>query len=442
MTFDRGSLLSRTVTGLSVFALVLTATAYILFDSLVVTPLLERAAADKAASIVLAAQTWLELPEERRVEFEVELSLFHGLVVSEVSIDLPSLDSDASYYQLLQRELEERLDTTVTLKSGEGNLWIDVPRSTSTSLQVGFNEELPFQEQVLVGTLVSLFAGFFVFVASVFIVRAVAKPLVEVSRAVEQFRGGTEFTHLPETGPHELVTLAANFNQMARDVSQLLDGRTVLLAGVSHDIRTPLTRIILELERLSPELPPEFCEKLSQNVHAIRRLLDNVMEFASGVQEPGIEVELREMVQSIVDSFDQKVPIQGDSQSTILVSLPPNVFERVFTNLIENAFAYGKDPYLVVKTSTSVVEITVCDKGPGIPEAEHTKVFQPFYRVDKSRSRELGGSGLGLAIVQQLCELHSWHVELESTPNSGTRVRVSIPRQKMPTTALISTEYS
>lgn len=423
----KGSLLTRTVTGLSIFALLLIVAAVVIFDRLVGTPLLQRAASDKAALIVLSAQTWLELPADRRVEFAVALSLYHGLVISDVAEDLPELKSDARYYRLLTSELTERLGEAITLYEADGNIWVDMPSQTPYDLQIGFDSELPHQQQLFVAGVVFAFAAIIVVGASIAVVRYVARPLDRVSGAAGVFRGGTGFTPLPEIGPHELVSLTRNFNQMATEISELLENRTTLLAGVSHDLRSPLTRIVLELDRAKEGMSADLLGRLGQNIKNMQSLLNNVTEFAHGTVEPQTVVKLRELLVSILDGFSDPIEYEWNGNSELEVEIAPTVFERVLTNLITNAQQHATGCHLKISVKEEAVDLHVLDKGGGIPPDERQKVFQPFYRREKSRSSTSGGSGLGLAIVYQLCQLHQWQVSISAREGGGSDILVQIP---------------
>ena len=424
----QGSLLIRSATILSVFALLLIVGAILLFDRLVAAPLMQRAASDKAALIVLSSQTWLELPSERRAEFAVALSLYHGLVISDVAEEMPVLRSDARYYTLLAAELAKRLGQEITLYEAADNIWVNIPTNTPFQIQIGFDAQLPHQQQLLVGGLVFFFAALLVLLGSISVFRYVAKPLDRVSRAASSFRGGTDFTPLPEIGPQELVSLSTNFNQMAEEISQLLENRTTLLAGVSHDLRSPLTRMVLELDRAKDSIPAETLPRLEHNLSAMQTLLDNVVEFAHGTSEPTDDVILKELLESILEGFEQEIPLDWQGDEELETEIAPTVFERVVTNLVSNAVRYAVDCRLSVITHENDVDLHVLDRGSGIPIEEQEKVFQPFYRLEKSRGKGGGGSGLGLAIVKQLCQLHQWQVSISTREAGGSDVLVRIPR--------------
>ena len=202
---------------------------------------------------------------------------------------------------------------------------------------------------------------------------------------------------LPETGPRELVLLARNFNTMADEIALLLANRTTLMAGISHDLRTPLTRMRLALALLPENIDPALAQRFERNLEAMDTLITDALRFAQGTQtaEP---VALLAYVSQVLETFDQPIELCSNIDDDLVVNLAPNAFSRVLANLVGNGIKYAN----TVRVTLSATEVVVLDDGPGIPEAERFSVFQPFYRLEASRNQSTGGSGLGLAVVQQL----------------------------------------
>lgn len=424
----RSTLTVRTTIGLSVCLCIALISALLLFHFLVVSPLEKRAASDRAALLVLASQTWLELPPDRRPQYELELSLRHGLVVSEVSVEYPPLNHRRGYFGHLSKELEMRLDRPANLRDGNETVWVDMPIPGPFQLQIGFSSSSPYQGEVIFSFTILGLATLLVVVMSFFLMRRVVLPLDKVAQAASEFRGMQETTPVPEEGPEELVSLARNFNEMAKEVSQLLANRTTLLAGVSHDLRTPLTRMFLELNEYKDQLPSELNEGTQKNLESMRDLLDNVMFYVQGETEDKVDIDLVEFTETIVEGFTEDIPIAVEGHGDGTVQIPPNAMERVLTNLISNAIQYGRAPQVRIYRSDDAVKFEVRDEGKGIPNSEKEKVLQPFYRMEQSRNESSGGSGLGLAIVQHFCEIYDWDLSLEDNPGGGVRVVVSVPR--------------
>ena len=430
LNFTTGSLLSRTtiVLGISVVAILVTALS--LITVFVIDPLVARSASDKAALIMLTSRTYYEIPTQRRAEFEVEMMINHDIVVSSIRTELKARSASSEYYELLREAIEQEVGESIKLEEVDGFIWFEIPSTGNPSeiLQVGFPAETPFLEQFVVGSLIIIFAAFVVGFASYAIVVRIARWLTRASLAATTFRGEAEFTPLAIEGPNELKSLAMSFNEMANKISTLIQNRTTIIAGVSHDIRTPLTRMRLAVELLPDDVDPNLVERFKNNLNLMDQLVSNTIEFARGTQEQAVATELRPFLSTIVQSGEKNVPISWEGPDDVSVELARHAFERVLDNILSNALRYARETTVAVKVMENCFELHVLDRGPGIPREERDRVFEPFYRLESSRSITTGGSGLGLAIVHQLCEIHGWHVELRDNVGGGLDACFSIDR--------------
>ncbi len=415
------SLLARTNLVLAVSALLIVVIAVVALNVFVIEPIAERSANDEAALLVLSAQTWVELPPDARPYFELELAQNHDLIISAELEPLAAADFNQPYLSLLQDKLAERLGVPVTLLQGDELIWADIPMG-GFELQIGFSPSRRDIQPLYVGIIIIVLGAGVVFFTSLFIVQRITRPLVQVAEKAEIFRGGENFEPLPEQGPRELVSLTRNFNIMARDISALLSNRTTLLAGISHDLRTPLTRMRLALELLPDHVDPKLIGRFERNLEAMDALIGDALRFARGTGERAEEVDLAPFVADVLGSFEQVIPLQVESADDLRLPVAPGALQRVIVNLVSNGLQHGDD----VRVRLHGRQIHVIDSGPGIPESERDQVFQPFFRLDSSRSFATGGSGLGLAIVQQLCQAHGWRVAIQSAPDGGTDVVVTL----------------
>lgn len=414
------SLLARTNLILAVGSLAIALIAIAALNVFVIEPIAERSADDEAALVVLSAQTWVELPPEARPYFEIELAQNHDLIVSAEVRDLPFANLAQPYLSLVEEKLSQRLNTPVRLLEGDDLIWATVPMG-GYDIQIGFSPERRDIQPLYVGIIIVGLGAGVVFITSLLIVLRIARPLVETAQRAETYRGGENFEPLPERGPRELVSLTRNFNTMAREITALLANRTTLLAGISHDLRTPLTRMRLALELLPDNVDPKLIERFERNLGSMDELITDALRFARGTSEVAQEVELKPFVEDVVASFEQSIPLSMDGED-VRVSVAPGALERVLMNLITNALQHGKD----VRVHIVGREVHVIDRGPGIPAEHREEVFQPFFRLDDSRSVATGGSGLGLAIVQQLCQAQGWRVEIQDTEIGETDVFVTL----------------
>lgn len=411
------SLLARTNLTLAVSAVMLAGIAIAALYAFVVNPISEQSANDEAALLVLSAQTWVELPPEARPYFELEMAESHDLIISEVIQQLPEISAYDGYFELLSGALGRRLDSDVRLLVDDELLWVDVPMG-GHQLQIGFSPQRRAIQPLYVAVIIVSLGAAIVLFTSWFIVQRIARPLVLVAQQAEDFRGSGEIEPLPETGPRELASLARNFNIMAREISVLLENRTTLLAGISHDLRTPLTRMRLALALLPDDVEPALVSRFERNLESMDELIGDALRFARGAGESAQEFELVPFVREIIASFDQPIALKLNTDAR--VKLAPSAFRRVLTNLIANGNQHGGE----VTVTLTDAEVRVADTGPGIPEQYRDQVFQPFFRLDDSRNRATGGSGLGLAIVHQLCQAHGWSIGIDEAPEGGAEVRV------------------
>lgn len=430
--FAQGSLLARTNLTLAVSSFLIALVSIAALNTFLIEPIARQSANDEAALLVLSAQTWVELPPAARPYFELELAESHDLIISSTPQDLAVATLSQPYLSLVQDQLSERLGEPVALLEGDELIWLDVNMG-GQQLQIGFSPGRRDIEPLYIGIIIFGLGAAIVFLTSLYIVQRITRPLVAAAERVESFRGGEDFEPLPERGPRELVSLARNINTMAREISALLSNRTTLLAGISHDLRTPLTRMRLALELLPDDVEPKLIERFERNLEVMDSLIGDTLRFARGTGESAQKVKVVPFIEDVVDGYDASIPfsVLPGTPPDLELSLAPGALKRVLSNLISNAQQHGGG----VSVRLDGTEIHVIDQGGGIPDEFKEQVFQPFFRLDSSRSSVTGGSGLGLAIVMQLCQAHGWRVRIEDPPGGGTDVVVSLSLQLNPEAA-------
>ena len=412
------SLLGRTTLTLAFSSFLIAVVSTIALNVFVIDPIAERSADDEAALLVLSAQTWVELPPQARPYFELELAQSHDLIISVAEQTLPPLDRYLPFTELLLEKLQRRLALDVRMYDGNDLVWVDVPMA-GYNLQIGFSPDRRDVQLLYVAIVIASLGAGIVFLTSLLIVRKIARPLVQVGKQAETFRGLAEIEPLPETGPRELVSLARNFNTMADEIALVLANRTTLMAGISHDLRTPLTRMRLALALLPEDVEQSLVQRFERNLEAMDVLIGDALRFAQGTREEAQSLALAPYVREVLDTFEQELDFLCVINDDVMLDLAPNAFSRVLTNLVGNAIKYADR----VRVSLDGSEVVVSDDGPGIPVSERGRVFQPFYRLEASRNVSTGGSGLGLAVVQQLSAAHGWKIEIGDSPMGGAEFR-------------------
>ncbi len=255
------------------------------------------------------------------------------------------------------------------------------------------------------------------------------RPIRVLARAMDRFGRGRDVGDVPPRGPLEIRKAAHAFNVMRRRILRFVQQRVEMLNAISHDLRTPLTRMKLALELLRERGDPAV-EELDRDVEEMRRLVETYLDFARAEgTESAQEIDLRELLQDLVArSARNGVELTLDAQANLRLPLRPLAFRRCIANLLDNACRAGKRVRVVARRRRDSFEIVVEDDGPGIPEAEWDNVFRPFYRLDKARGTETGGSGLGLAIARDIVLAHGGDIRLGRSALGGLAVTLRLPR--------------
>lgn len=259
------------------------------------------------------------------------------------------------------------------------------------------------------------------------VLRRLTRPLKNLASAAEAFGRGEDTPPLDESGPVEIGRTTAAFNHMKGRLRRFVDDRTRMLAAISHDLRTPMTTLRLRAEMLEDG---ETKEKILETLDEMKRMTEATLAFASedATREETRIVDLSALMESIVlDQRDMGNAIAFDPPVSLPYRCRPFGLKRALHNLIENAVRYGNDAVVRIEQSGDRVTIVIEDDGPGIPEDDQERVFEPFVRMEESRSQETGGIGLGLAIARTIVRAHGGDIMLENRPEGGLRVRVDLP---------------
>lgn len=263
-----------------------------------------------------------------------------------------------------------------------------------------------------------------------FAVRQVVLPLTRFTRAVEALEpASANPTAMQESGPVEVEHAAKAFNAMQARIQGHLKERTQILASISHDLQTPITRMKLRLE-MSDE--PELRDKLMQDLDNMTHLVREGIAYArssESLEETPQRIELRAFVDSIVCDYQDvgKAVTFAAPPSPHPLPTRPQALRRILTNLLDNALKFGTAAEVSLIKEPNQVTLVVADNGPGIPEEELDAVLQPFYRVESSRNRDTGGTGLGLAIAAQLVGQLGGKLTLTNQPQGGLKASITLP---------------
>lgn len=395
-------------------------------------PMAQRSADDFAAVIVSGAQNFQKLPQPERAELEHQLLVNHGLIATLQTPVLPEKTFDKPYYLFFQAALARRTGQEVAvIESANGPLlWVDIPVGDS-AVRMGFERHRITANPPVV--LILVFAGgiLLTLITSLSLVKRIVGPLSRMSFAVRQVGHGRKPPPLSEDGPEELATLARAFNRMSSEVQELSENRTVMVAGISHDLRTPLTRLGLAVELLSQKAEPKLIAGIRRDLAAMDGLIGQFLQFSKGLGEehPEILDLYRILVAKVADLRREGAEVQLCSSGPVPYRADRIALERVLANLLENAAHYGGGAPVDVDLQHDAqgALITISDRGPGIAADQVEAVFRPFHRLEAARSNRTGGSGLGLAIARQLANKYGWTIELLPREGGGTVAKLILP---------------
>jgi signal transduction histidine kinase len=268
-----------------------------------------------------------------------------------------------------------------------------------------------------------------VVVMSALVVRHLTKPLGTFARAAQRLGVDVKAPPIPESGPTEVRQATRAFNEMQERIRRFVEDRTQMLAAISHDLGTPITRLRLRAELVEDE---DQKEKMLADLDDMEKMVSSALAFArdEAASEPHAMVDLRTLLQRVCDDMvDAGHAVTLDiGDDTVPFGCRPAALRRALTNIIDNAVRYGHQARVSLDYDQDMVLVRVDDDGPGIPKELQEDVFKPFRRLEASRSRETGGTGLGLTIARTIIRAHGGDVMLSNRSEGGLRVDVRLPR--------------
>ena len=251
------------------------------------------------------------------------------------------------------------------------------------------------------------------------------KPLVKLAKAAERFGKGDYVNNFRASGSQEIRKAAFEFDRMAKRINRHLNQRAEMLSGISHDLRTPLTRLKLQLAMLEQK---DVSEKMSRDIDEMEKMLNDYLQFArTQAQESTATINLNNLLSSIKKDFNNDKISFNDNSVAINLKGRPTALKRSFENVIQNGLTYGNKVHIDIQKGNKRALIIIEDDGPGIPEEQYKNVFKPFFRLDKSRSLNQSGVGLGLAIVEDIINSHGGNVQLGKSSYNGLQVKIFLP---------------
>lgn len=389
--------------------------------------------AQQAASIVNLSRTALiAVPRDQRRYLLTELLRQEGIRIYPASADdAPGRLAQRPFVKMIAREIVARLGPDTQVEFGRRGLpglwvsfaiaddlyWVALPR-------IPVERALPLKLLIWVGASIVL-ASF----GAWFIAWRINRPLKALAASAQSIGQGAQPALLLEDGSEEIRSVIRSFNQMNQDLAQLNQERTVMLAGISHDLRTPLTRLRLAVELQEGKINETQRAGMVQDIDDLDAIIGQFLAFARGAENEACEsVDLNQLINAMHARYARS----GKNLSLELNPLPPLqlrplAMQRLVSNLVDNALRHGGDEITIQTEHVgSEVRLAVLDRGPGIPVAQTQNALQPFSRLNAARSGH-AGAGLGLAIVERIAHMHGGKVELLPRKGGGLEARVTLP---------------
>ena len=335
---------------------------------------------------------------------------------------------DERWYSPIDRSLRREL------KSKNLDYWFDTTAYKNLiDLKIKYNdgyfqffipkERLTSSSARLFGLWITVPAILMIAIAIIFL-KNQTRPIIKLAEASERFGRGEEVEEFRPSGALEIRKAGYEFDRMRKRILRHLNQRSEMLSGISHDLRTPLTRIKLQLAIIKDK---EISKKLSSDVDEMEKMLNEYLQFSSSTFTDKTEkFDITSLISSTIEKYENTNIIYDKIEKIFFVGRK-NLIKRCLNNLIDNSLKYAKKVKIVQENTKKNILITIEDDGPGIPVSEYENVFKPFYKIDKSRGGSKSSVGLGLSISSDIIRSHGGKIELENSKLGGLKVKISLP---------------
>ena len=320
------------------------------------------------------------------------------------------LKSRFSNYWFDTTSYKDLIDIKISYKKGYFQFYIPKERVTNSSAR-------------MFALWITLPAFLLITIAILFL-KNQTRPIIKLAKASERFGKGEEVEEFVPSGALEIRQAGYEFEKMRKRILRHLNQRSEMLSGISHDLRTPLTRIKLQLTFIKDK---EISKKLSEDVKEMEKMLDEYLQFArSQFSEKTTKINLNKLIESVSSKYENS-KIKLELSENVEINGRTNLLQRCLENLINNSIKYANNTYLKLTKSSNHSIVIVEDDGPGIPVNEYENVFKPFYKIDKSRGDSKSSVGLGLSIANDIIKSHGGNIKLDKSNFGGLQVKIFLP---------------
>jgi two-component system osmolarity sensor histidine kinase EnvZ len=350
-------------------------------------------------------------------------------VINIIDEELPNVSKERKFSPMdrsLRRELKSAF--------GNSNYWFNTikyedvveirVRSSDKTIQVLFPRERIAPSSVRLFIFWVTFPSILLISIAIIFLKNQTRPIVNLAKAAEKFGKGDFVSGIRPSGASEIRKAAYEFDRMAKRIDRHLKQRSEMLSGISHDLRTPLTRLKLQLAMLDQK---DLSKKMSKDIDEMESMLNSYLQFAkSQIQEESVATNINKLLNEIVIEKNNKNLYLDLLDETVLV-VRKSALKRCFNNIIENGLNYAKNVYVNTSRTSNKLNIFINDDGPGIPLNQYKNVFKPFFRLDGSRNLNQLGVGLGMSIAEDVVRSHGGNIELSEGKHKGLQVKISLP---------------
>ena len=347
-----------------------------------------------------------------------------------ISKDIFPSYSGERKFSPMDRSLRRELKSTF----GNNNYWFNTSkfknaveikiRSENETIEFLVPKEMVSTSSIRLFVLWTTLPSLLLIIIALIFLKNQTRPLVKLAKAAERFGKGDYVNDFRPSGAQEIRKAAYEFDRMAKRINRHLNQRSEMLSGISHDLRTPLTRLKLQLAMIKEE---ELSEKMSKDIDEMEKMLNDYLQFAkTQSQENTTSVNLKDLFDEIKSQINNN-NLKITCNNSINLKCRPTSLKRSFENIIQNGLTYGKKVFVELIKGNNRAIIIFEDDGPGIPEDQFKNVLKPFFRLDKSRSLNKSGVGLGLALVEDIINSHGGNIQLGKSRYNGLQVKVTLP---------------
>jgi len=387
----------------------------------------------KTKALVNEIKTFIEIYTDEIYDKNVITNLFsiyQDLNIEYIKDNSFNYNHDERWFSPIDRTLRRELKS----RFGTDKFWFDTTRykeliDLSIKYQSGYFKFLIPKDRVtsssarIFALWITVPAIIMIFISLIFL-KNQTRPITNLAKAAEKFGRGEEIEEFKPSGAAEIRQAGYEFDRMRKRIVRHLNQRSEMLSGISHDLRTPLTRMKLQIAFIKDQ---ELAKKLSEDINEMEKMLNEYLQFtSSSYLEKDEQFNISDLINEIIEKYNNK-NISTNITPRLYISGRKNLIRRCINNLLDNSTKYADKVKIEISKNNNNLFINIEDNGPGIPEQEYDNVFKPFYKIDKGRADSKSSVGLGLSIASDIIRSHGGNIKLEKSSMNGLGVKIFLP---------------